>query len=191
MAGFGSMGLIGNVARASAMSGFIDKIVTDNCDDKLEKAAIKLTDKMRSMIIRKECGLAANTDFTQSLKGGNIPLVDSGQLVANITYKMLDKGEASVGVTVQKVNRFRAAFVGVMRQGPMKSGGSLIGIQTAKELFNIAKRQVFGYTVVMPGSGAIKKVPARDFRKAPRDWFEQEFLEDMKDGVASGFSRMV
>jgi hypothetical protein len=192
LAGLGSIGtmrLSSNFVQLAALTQFIDKVVEEQCENELEKAASELADKMKAMLLRNECGLARNTDFTQGLKGSSVPLIDSGQLANAITYKLYDGGQ--MDVPGAKTNNFKAAFVGIMRNGPLKSGGSLIGSQTPVALYTVAKNQVKGYSVKMPNNNAVKKVVARDFRKVPYDEFKEEFLERMKDGVASGFARMV
>ena len=192
MSSFGRFAVIqfsGNVARAAGMYGFIDKIVVKHCDDKLEESAKKLAEKMKQMLVRKQCGLSLNTMFTVEMKGTNTPLIDSSQLVNSITYKMLDSGQA--GLPNNKTNRFKAAFVGVLRDGALKSGGSLIGKQTPVALVTIAKNMCSGYTVKMPSNKVKKHVPSRDFRREPWKDFKEEYYENMKDGVASGFGKMV
>jgi hypothetical protein len=186
---FAMLTLSGNVARAAGMFGFIDKVVVESCDDKLEKSAKELAEKMKQMLVRKQCGLSLNTMFTVEMKGTNTPLIDSSQLANSITYKLLDKGQADL--PGNKSNRFKAAFVGVLRDGMLKSGGSLIGKQTPVALVTIAKNMVKGYTVTMPSNKVKKHVPSRDFRKEPWRDFKEQYYESMKDGVASGFGKMV
>jgi len=191
---FATIRLSSNAMQAAALAGFVDKIVDDNCADKLKKAASDLADKMKEMLVRNQSGLAPNGELTIQLKGSTVPLVDSSQLANSITYKMLDEGYADLGASkagVAKTNRFRAAFVGVMRSGPMKSGGSLLGMQTAVELYTVAKNMVRGYTVKLPSNGVKKKVPSRDFRKEPLSQYKDEYLEMMKGGVSSGLMRAV
>lgn len=188
MSRLGGMGALGgvrissNAMQAATMSGFIDKNVRENCDKALEKNAAELADNMKKMIITRQCRLAANTAFTQEMKGGNIPLVDSSSLVQGITWKRLDKGEADLGGG--KTNNFAACFVGVLRNAKVSGGASQIGGYTPTYLVNLAARMVTGYTVTMPRTGVTKLVPARDFREKPYRENLEKFQEEMGNGVA-------
>jgi len=184
MSRFASIRLTGNVARAAGMAGFMDKVVIENCDNNLERSAAELASKMKSMIVRKQCGLASNTELTQKVKGGNIPLVDSSQLVNGITWAKVGKGQAKL--TKNRTNNFEAYFVGVNRNAPIKAPSSHIGEYQPVSLYNIAKNQVRGYTVKLPRNGIKKVVPARDFRTAPYDAHKERHRELMANAVASG-----
>jgi hypothetical protein len=175
--------------QAARLAGFIDSVVEAQCEDKLEEAAKKLEKQMKDSILGNKCELAPNGDFTTELKGSSVPLVDTKQMVNGIRYKMYGRGEFNL--PKEKTNRFRAAFVGILRDSGITYPSSHIGVWRPVSLFLLAKNQVRGYTVTLPGNKVQKKVPARDFRKAVRDSFKEEYMELMKSGASAGFMRLV
>lgn len=173
-----------NFFQMMAIAGFVDTVVVKHLEDKIEKSAKELEALMKQKILTNDCGLVGNTSFTQSLKGGSTPLVNSGQLVAGIASKEMPVG--SVEIKGGLTNRTRSFFVGIARDigGKSPSKGHL-GKWTAVSLYTVAKNQVRGYTVTLPGKAKIKKVvPKRDFRKEPLAAHKERHKELMKEGAA-------
>jgi hypothetical protein len=192
LGGFGSFATIrltSNAAQAARMVGFIDTVVESNCEDKLEESAKKLQKQMKEAIKGNQCELAPNGALTRILKGGSVPLVDTSQFVNGIRYKMLDK--ESVSFNKGGTNRFKAAFVGILRDSGITYPSSHLGVWRPISLYKLAKNQVVGYTVTLPGNKVKKKVPARDFRKAVWAQYGDEYKDLMKSAVSSAFSRLV
>lgn len=187
LGGFAGVRMTSNAMQAARMTGFVDIVVRDHCDDKIEESAAKLVSLMQTMIVDKKCGLAENTELTQKIKGGNIPLVDSSQLVKGITWQRLEAGEAKLPKDM--TNTFSACFVGVQRQAGVRGPAHQIGTYKSVNLYNVARAQVTGYTVVLPNNGVKKVVPKRDFRKKPYEKFKDEFAEDMKTGASQAFHK--
>lgn len=179
------MHMIGNVARIANLTGFIDPILNDHLRNNLEKSAEELASVMKKGIVRREFGLAPNTPLTQELKGGNIPLVASSQLVQGINASKISPGQAKL--LKGRSNRFEAYFVGVQRFSRTRGGDSnRLGVYKPISLFNVARKMVMAHTVVLPNNGVRKKVPKRDFVTPAYKKHKPKHEEYMRGGVSMG-----
>jgi hypothetical protein len=178
MAG-GLVSLTGQVAALQSFATVAKNATINELEDSLKRSALELEAKIKEGIAANRLGLAPNTDLTQRLKGGNIPLIDTGQMWQNITTSdLITKAE---GVDADE---FRAYFVGVKRTAPMhRPRTTELGTPKTESLYNIARKQVRGYTVTLPRTGVKKKVPARDFRKKPYQDHKKRHKELMKSAV--------
>lgn len=184
MVGQGLVRLTGQWGSLMALGEVVKNTTIPELEKSLERSALELLAKMKEGIASRSLGLAPNTELTQRLKGGNIPLIDSSQMWQNITMsKLIDKAPSGGD------EEYRAYFVGVNRKAPMhRATGSELGSPKPISLYNIARKQVKGYTVVLPRTGIQKKVPARDFRKKPYKEHKKRHKELMQSGVSSAFT---
>jgi len=190
--------LIGDVAKVRMLSKIITNRTVSELKTALEKSALEAEAIMKRGIARQEFGLAPNTALTQELKGGNIPLVASSQLVQNITTSELGR-EASeaFGQIMKRLGDktfgkmgsgdvVEAYFVGVKRTAPQYSSGTSqmrLGKYRSISLYNIARLMVKGYTAVLPRIGVKKKVPKRDFVTPTKKAHAKRHRELMEDSV--------
>ncbi|MBT8348266.1 MAG: hypothetical protein HKP62_02320, partial [Sulfurovum sp.] len=86
--------VVGDVARFNYMATHLITRTKEDLSKALEKSARELEGTMKRGIVHREFGLTSNTDLTQILKGGNIPLVASSQLVQNITASKLNADQS-------------------------------------------------------------------------------------------------
>ena len=179
MVGRGLVSLTGQVAALQSFATVAKNATIDELEDALKRSALELEAKIKEGIASNRLGLAPNTALTQELKNGNIPLIDTGQMWQNITTSdLITKAE---GV---EADEFRAYFVGVKRSAPMHQPKTTkLGTPAPVSLYNIARKQVRGYTAVLPRSGLRKKVPARDFREKPYKEHKKRHMELMKSAV--------
>lgn len=189
--------VVGDISKLQMLKSLVHTRTKKELEEALEKSATELVSRMRKGILHQEFGLAANTSLTIELKGGSIPLVASGQLVANITKSKLSGADSKALGDVLK--RFGdkalsgdgvgdmadAYFVGVKRTAPMVRADTVrLGTYRAISLFNVAKKMVKAHTVKLPRSGIKKRVPKRDFVTPAYKQHRKRHFELMEESVA-------
>jgi len=196
MAG-GLCNVVGDVAKLQSIKTLLVSRSRKELKEALEKSAAELVSLMKRGIVRQEFGLAPNTELTIELKGGNIPLVASSQLVLNITASKLSETDSrNLGEVLKRFgdkalsgsgvdDMMDAYFVGVKRTAPMvQAATKRLGSYRAISLFNVAKKMVTSHTVTLPGNGIKKKVPKRDFVTPAYRQHRKRHYELMEESIA-------